>query len=69
MDIYFCNDDKVIFKKKKQFAKDGSFTNFWFMGSKNWFINHKSRTLNSNPARMFFFFSDFGIAPSSDTSP
>ena len=26
---------KVIILRKKQFVKNGSFTNFWFVGSRN----------------------------------
>ena len=32
---------------EKLFVKNGSFTNFSFVGSRNWFVIHESRTLNS----------------------
>ena len=39
---------KVVIFQEKQFEKDGSFINFWFLGSKNWFVIHESWGLNSN---------------------
>ena len=32
---------------EKQLVKNGSFTNLWFVETRNWFVIHKSRTLNS----------------------
>ena len=42
---------KLSYIGKKRFAKSGSFTNFWFVGSRNWSVIRKSRTLNSCSAR------------------
>ena len=35
------------FKVSEKLVKSGSFANFWFVGSRNWLIIHKSRTLNA----------------------
>ena len=35
--------------------KNGSFTNFWFDGSRNWFMIHESWTFNSNSALESFY--------------
>ena len=34
--------------------KNGSFTNFWFMRSRHWFVIPESRTLNSYPDSFWF---------------
>ena len=68
MDIYFCNDDKVIFKKKTSLQKMEVLQIFdsWDQKIDSLITNHEPLT----PTLLVcFFFSDFGIAPSSDTSP
>ena len=37
----------IFWSLEKWFMKNGSFKNFWFLGSRNWFVIHKSRTHNS----------------------
>ena len=39
---------KLSYFGKKRFMKNGSFKNFWFVGSRNWFVIHESGTLNSD---------------------
>ena len=48
---HFCADyfKLTIFQKKKQFVKNGTLTNFSFMGSRKWFVIHKSNPPNSKP--------------------
>ena len=47
-DIVCADYFKVIIFWKKQIMKNGSFTNFWFVRSKNWFAIYELLTLNSN---------------------
>ena len=46
-DIVCAGYCKVIIFRKKQFVKNKSFTNFWFVRSRNWFVIHELQTLNS----------------------
>ena len=49
-DIVCADYFKVVIFWKKQFVKNGNFTDFRFLESKNWFVIHKSQTLRSNSA-------------------
>ena len=60
VDIACFDYFKVTIFWKRQFVKNRSFTKFWFVGSKNWFVIHESWTLiptllfNSEIAKMEF---------------
>ena len=49
-DIVCFDYFKVIIFWENQFVKNGSFTNFWLVGSRNCLMIHESRTLNSHSA-------------------
>ena len=47
-EVFFWTDYfKIVIFWKKHFTKNGSFTTFWLVESRNWFMIHKSWTLNS----------------------
>ena len=47
IDIICADYFKLTTFWKKQFLKNVSFTNLWFVGSGKWFLIHKSQLLNS----------------------
>ena len=65
VDIACFDYFKVTIFWKRQFVKNRSFTKFWFVGSKNWFVIHESWTLiptllfNSEIAKMEFSIFEF----------